>query len=406
MKTEPEGQCSPIPACAVSALFAAAAALPILALPVSAGAQLLENELVPAMLPPGAAIGARVLWYRESNGRMRVTEPVGWLKSPIGENWEVAVSGLVDMVSGASTFSVSNQSGRPTQILTGASITDRRNAGDVNVTRKWDGGSVGLTRTQSTEKDYTSDATSVNATFDFNERNTTLASGLGESRDEVRSSDDHNLNERRRSHEFLLGFTQLLDRNALVQSNLVYTRQTGYLNDPYRQTISFYRDGLFPPIVQIRDTRPDHRAQLAWLTRFKRTLPAQRAVVTTEYRYFRDDWGIRAHTFYSSWLQTLNDTWKVEAALRYYSQGPADFYFAQISQRPAPRYASSDQRLAGFGSLEPALKLILQVTPGTAIDLGIGRYQQRAHWKLGGGGSPFHEPLSANTVNAGFVHRF
>lgn len=391
---------------ALGALMCAATALPILSLPVAAGAQVLENELIPALLPPGAAVGARVLWYRESNGRMRVTEPVGWLKSPLGENWEVTVSGLVDMVSGASAYAVNNQSGRPAQILTSASITERRTAGDVSLKRKWDGGSVSLTRTQSSEKDYTSNATSLNATFDFNQRNTTLALGAGEARDDVGSRDDLTLNEHRRSHEVLVGVTQLLDRHALVQSNLVFTRHTGYLNDPYRQTISFYRDNQFPPLVQVRDTRPGGREQWAWLTRYKRTLPGQKALVSAEYRYYRDDWGIRAHTVAASWLQSLGDTWKVEAGLRYYSQSPADFYLAEITRRPAPRYVSSDQRLAGFGSLEPSLKVILQVTAGTAIDLSVARYRQQSGWKFGGGGSPFFEPLSATLVNAGFVHRF
>lgn len=390
---------------AVSVLACAAAALPIVALPVVAGAQVLESEFVPAVLPPGAAIGARVLWYRESNGRMRITEPVGWIKSPVGDYWELTVSGLVDMVSGASAYAVNNQSGRPAQILTSASITERRTAGDITLKRKWEEASLSVTRTQSTEMDYTSDATAANATFDFNARNTTLALGIGEARDKVGSRDDLLLDERRKSRELLAGVTQLLDRNALVQSNLAYTRHTGYLNDPYRKTVSFYRDGGFPPVVQVADTRPDSRAQWAWLTRYKRTFSQQKGLLTAEYRYFRDDWGVRAHTLFASWLQTMSAAWKLEAGLRYYSQAQADFYAAEITRRPVPRYVSSDQRLAAFGAFEPSVKVILQITSGTAVDLGVSRYRQQAGWKIGGG-SPYFEPLTATMINAGFVHRF
>lgn len=393
------------PGSAVSLLACAAAALPIVALPVVAGAQVLESEFVPAVLSPGAAMGARVLWYRESNGRMRITEPVGWIKSPVRDNWELTVSGLVDMVSGASAYAVNNQSGRPAQILTSASITERRTAGDITVKRKWEDASLAVTCTQSTEKDYTSDATAANATFDFNARNTTLALGIGEARDKVGSRDDLLLDERRKSRELLAGVTQLLDRNALVQSNLVYTRHSGYLNDPYRKTVSFYRDGGFPPVVQVADTRPDSRAQWAWLTRYKRTFSQQKGLLTAEYRYFRDDWGVRAHTVFASWLQAMSAAWKLEAGLRYYSQAQADFYTAEITRRPVPRYVSSDQRLAAFGALEPSLKVILQITSGTAVDLGVSRYRQQAGWKIGGG-SPYFEPLTATMINAGFVHRF
>ncbi len=385
--------------------MSAASALPIVTLPVSSAAQMMESEFVPAVLPTGAAMGIRTLSYREPGDRMKVSESVLWIKSPIGENWEVAASTLVDIISGASSARVSNASGRPVQILTGASITDRRTGTDLAVKRKFGDNTVALSHTISDERDYDSRASSVNATFDFNERNTTLAVGYGESRDEVRSTDDPNLDERRKSREYLLGITQILDRNSLVQSNLALTKGSGYLSDPYRSTVSFYHDNLFPPVVLAGDSRPDSRRQWAWLNRYKRTLPDQKAVISAEYRYYRDDWGIRAHTLFGTWLQTMSDKWKAEFGLRYYTQSQADFYRAEITQRPVPRYTSSDQRLAAFGSLEPSVKVILQLTAGSAIDLGVSLYRQQASWKIGGG-TPTFEPLRAVMINAGFVHRF
>ncbi|MEO8101892.1 MAG: DUF3570 domain-containing protein [Betaproteobacteria bacterium] len=395
-------------ASAISALMSAAAALPIVALPVCAGAQILDHEIIPAMLPAGAATGLRTLSYRESGERMKVSESVAWIKLPLGDNWEVAGSRLLDVISGASASRVSNQSGSPVQIITGASgeaINDRRNATEMSVKRKIGEGSVSLSRTISREEDYRSQAYGASATMDFNERNTTLALGYGRGDDEVRSVDDPDLNERRKSREILFGVTQLLDRHALLQSNLVRTRTTGFLNDPYRSTLSFYRDGLFPPLVLARDLRPDSREQWAWFNRYKLTLPAQKAVIAAEYRFYRDDWGIRAHTLYASWLQAMGDGWKWEAGLRYHSQNQADFYRAEITQRPVPRLTSSDQRLAAFGSLEPSAKVIVQLTAGTAFDLGISLYRQQGNWKIGGGTLTF-EPLQALIVNAGIVHRF
>ena len=385
--------------------MSAASALPIVTLPVSSAAQIMESEFVPTVLPTGAAMGIRTLSYRESGDRMKVSESVLWIKSPIGENWEVAASTLVDIISGASSSRVSNSSGRPVQILTGASITDQRTGSDISVKRKFGDSTIALSRAVSDERDYDSRAGSINATFDFNERNTTLAIGYGMSNDEVRSVDDPDLDERRKSREYLLGITQILDRNSLVQANLARTKGSGYLSDPYRSTVSFYRDGLFPPVVLVDDSRPDSREQWAWLTRYKRTLPDYKAVVSAEYRYYRDDWGIRAHTLYGSWLQTIGDAWKAEFGLRYYSQNQADFYRAEITQRPVPRYTSSDQRLAAFGSLEPSAKVILQLTAGSALDLGVSLYRQQGSWKIGGG-TPSFEPLRAVLINAGFVHRF
>jgi len=417
-----------------AALMAAALALPIIAIPVIVVAQTSDPlpaasaaassasssasssapaQTSPSLLPPGAVIGLRSLWYREDGNRMKITEPVLWFKLPIGQSWEVGASATVDMVSGASPIIVSNSTGKPVQIYTGASITDRREAGDINLTRKYGAGNentIGVSIATSNEKDYDSNAAGINATFDFNERNTTLALGLGQRRDRVMSVTDPDLNEARNANEFLVGVTQLIDRHTLVQSNIVVTQLRGYLNDPYKSTFSFYRDGRTPLAIFARDQRPDSRNQIAWLTRAKRALPSADAVVSAEYRFYRDSWGISAHSVAGAWLQTLNENVQVEAGLRYYSQSPAYFYRAEITARPtlvSPLgFTSSDQRLAGFGAVEPSVKVIVKLTDALTLDIGFSRYMQRSAWKLNGGGSNAFEAINARSITGGIVWKF
>jgi Protein of unknown function (DUF3570) len=388
----------------LSALMSAAMVLPIVALPQHCGAQALQEEIVPPVLPVGAVMGVRTLYYRESQKRITVNEPVVWVKSPVGENWEISASATVDLVSGASPIIVSNQSGKPTQILTGASITDHRKAADVGVKRRLGELMLGVSRTISNEKDYDSNATGANLTYDFNERNTTLALGYGISNDRVMSVTDPDLRERKDTREYLLGVTQLLDRQSLLQSNVTLTKVRGYMSDPYKLTLTVFANPA--QNVFARDARPNSRDQIAWLTRYKRNLVAQNAVISTEYRYYRDDWGIRAHTFAAQWLQTLNDRWKCELGLRYYSQDAANFYRAQLTERTPTNPTTSDQRLSAFGALEPSVKVVYQLTTGTALDVGVSVYRQQREWKLGGNGSSAFEPLQAVLVNAGIVHRF
>ena len=398
---------------AFTALMSAAMALPIVAIPLTSRAEetpvantvdVVAKPNATPLLPTGAVFGVRALYYRETGDRMKVTEPVVWIKSPVGESWEVSASATLDIVSGASAIFVSNQTGKPVQVYTGASITDRRKAGDIAVKRRVGDSTLSVSRNQSAEKDYRSDATGVNATLDFNERNTTLALGYGSSNDRVRSVTNQTLNERRDSREYLFGVTQLLDRYSLLQSNLVNTKERGYLNDPYRQTVAFFTTS--PRINLVADQRPNSRVQWAWLTRYKRTLQAQQAVVSAEYRYYRDDWGVRSHTLAGSWLQTLNEQWKVELGLRYYSQSKADFYRPELTARPFPMFTSSDQRLASFGSIEPSLKVIYQFNDADSLDLGASHYRQQGNWKLGGSGAQAYEPLQALLLNAGYTHRF
>ena len=58
--------------------------------------------------------------------------------------------------------------------------------------------------------------------------------------------------QKRNSLEFLVGVTQALSPNSIVQSNLTYYTGHGYYSDPYKTL----------------DTRPDERRTFAWLTRY------------------------------------------------------------------------------------------------------------------------------------------
>ena len=380
---------------ALSALMTAALALPIAAISINVKA-LEWNDL------SGGAVGFRTLDYREP-GRMHIREPMFWLRLPVAEKWEISASRTIDSISGASPIIVSNRTGTPVETLTGASIVDRRTAASGKVMRRFDNATLGVSRTISYEKDYSSQAFALDGTFDFNEKNTTVAWGYGKSNDRILSVTNPSLDEKRVSEEYLLGITQIIDRNSLVQSNFVVTAGRGYFNDPYKLTVTFFSSG---PLRISRDTRPDQRNQFAWLTRYKRALPSLGSIFSAEYRYYRDDWGVRAHTAAASWLQTLSENWKFEGGLRYYSQEQADFYRAQSPPGPPPLTTASDQRLASFGALEPSLKLIYLFGQGTNIDITYSSYQQKASWKFGGGGSSAFVPYRANLLSVGVTHTF
>jgi hypothetical protein len=377
----------------LSALMSAALALPILAIPTKATA--LEN----------AAIGYRILEYREGDGRMKVREPLLWAKGSLGQ-FDFAASGMVDLVSGASPQFVSNERGTPIHTLSGASIRDRRNAAEVKVAHRFEGWSLGVSRNVSFENDYTSRALGVEVKADFAEKNTTLQASFGRNNDEISSFDDATLHERRRTREFLVGVTQVIDARSIVQSNLQFTRGKGYFNDPYRFTTTFFPDT--PPIT-VLDTRPGERKQTAWLTRYRRTLSDIQGVLALDYRYYTDDWGIRSHTFGAAYTRTIAEGWKITPGLRYYSQTQADFYRTLLPQslrgtRDVP--SSSDQRLAAFGGLQPSITVTHTLANGATIDLMVSSYRQRASWKLGGDGSDPLATFSARSVMAGITWPF
>jgi hypothetical protein len=356
----------------------AALALPILVVPAKAGAADVGE------------VGITLLGYKE-RGLMKVTEPVLWGEAQFLDVWEVKASAAMDVITGASPRLVTNVSGKPVQSISGASISDHRKTGDVKVTRRFDDFALAVSHALSKEHDYRSKAYGVEGRWDLNQRTTTLTAGYGRSNDRVGSHDNPTLNEPRDTNEYLAGVTQVISPTQLVQSTLAWSRGTGWYNDPYKLTVTFYADA--PPLL-MGDTRPDHRNSLAWLTRYRAHSPALNGTLQAEYRYYRDDWGIRAHTLEVAWQQSLNERWSLRPALRYYTQDAADFY-APLIPRPQPAILSSDQRLGAWGGVSPSLRAILHVDGGLKIEATLGYVYNARSLHLGGSGSAAFEALRA-----------
>jgi hypothetical protein len=378
-----------IPSDALKALMRAALALPIVAVPAKAGAADVGE------------IGFTLLGYKE-RGLMKVTEPVLWGRAQFAEVWEVQASAAVDIITGASPQLVSNVSGTPVQVLTGASVSERRNTGDVKVTRRFGDFSLSASRALSKEHDYRSKAFGFEARWDLNQKNTTLLAGYGKSNDRIGSHDDPTLDEGRVTEEYLLGVTQVLSPTALVESTVVSARGHGWYNDPYKLTFTFYDVGL--PVL-MGDTRPDHRDTLAWLTRYRRHFASAHGTLQADYRFYRDNWGIRAHTLEVGWEQSLDDRWSLRPALRYYTQDAADFYSPTVP-RPQPAILSSDQRLGAWGGLSPSLRAIMRTEEGLTIEGTIGYVHNARNLRLGGSGSEAFETLRAWYGIFGISHSF
>jgi hypothetical protein len=373
----------------LAALAQAALALPILALPVKAGAAEVGE------------IGFTLLGYKE-RGLMHIVEPVLWGRAQFLESWEVQASAAVDIISGASPRLVTNVNGKPVQTITGASIEDHRRTGDVKLTKRIGELSLAGSLAYSKEEDYESKAFGFEGRYDLNQRNTTLIAGYGQSKDRVGSSDDPTLDKPRDTREYMAGVTQVISPTALVSSTVVWSRGEGYYNDPYKLTFTFFPSG--PPLL-VPDVRPDHRDTVSWLTRFRNHVPSLKGTLQADYRYYSDDWGIRAHTLEVGWQQSIDERWSIRPALRYYTQDGADFYSPTVTRPPAPVH-SSDQRLGSFGGLSPSLRAILRVDDKLTVEGTLGYVQNARNFHLGGSGSEAFETLRAYYGLFGVTYSF
>ena len=359
---------------ALKALMTAAAALPGLAQAATVADQV--------------TLGVKYLDYfdyQKDRDRIKVRAPMAWLNAPLDDKTELSGSVTYDSVSGASPWYLSTVSG-----ASGKGIDEQRRAMDAKLTRLFDKFSLGISGAVSTEHDYLSRSVGIDARTDSEDRNTTYAAGFAVTADDIGSSNNPYLREARTTRDYFVGITQVLTPLAIVQSNLAFSEGVGYFSDPYK------------PL----DNRPRERQQWAWLTRYRHYVPGLDAALHVDYRYFSNDWGIRAHTVDLAWYQAVGAGWSLRPSLRYYTQGAADFFQPNFPPASYGSIYSADQRLGAFGSLTTGIKAIKTLPGGYSFDVGFDFYRQKSSLKLGGGGSPGIDPLYAKIVYVGLSRSF
>jgi len=377
------------------ALLAAALALPGV-LPNIAQAQV--------TVPNATLVQFKYLYYKDyqdSGDRMKVTSPALYMLAPISDSWVFEIGAVYDDISGASPYYHTVLSG-----ASGRGVKDERTAADLTVTKYFGGRTaVSLRYAYSNENDYKSNAVGLTIRHATSDQNTTFTAGVGYSSDKVFPSDGPQFTEDKNTTDFVVGVTQVLTPNDVVQANLYYAQQDGYLTDPYK---AFW--GI--------DNRPRSRDQWAGLFRWNHFFEGLDASLRSSYRYYSDDWDVKAHTFVFEWAQGLRGGWTVTPSLRYTTQSAANFYYDPVYdpllgapfppgylQNPSAFY-TSDQRLSAFGAFTPGIKLAKAFTGGWIVDGKAEYYEQRATWRLGGDGSPGLEAFKAQIYQVGVTKKF
>ncbi len=381
----------------LGAIVAAALALPGVASTARA-----ENA------PEQGLVSLKYLSYKDSQPsmeRIKVSAPSLYLLVPAGPQWSFEASAVADAVSGASPKY------HTASTVTGASkMSDNRTAADIKVTHYAERSSYSVGLSSSKEHDYRSNALAFDASFSSDDNNRSWNFGLGYAADRVSSVNDLDLHERKRTIELMFGVTQALSPTDLVQLNLTYTNGR-CVNDPADKP-SCYSDPYKEP-----DFRPHKRDQAILLARWNHHIEGMGATLRSSYRYYADSYGIKAHTLAAEWVQPVAPMLTVTPSVRLYTQSAAKFYYDPIYDPDnvpyppgyftnTPEFISPDQRLSAFGGVTVGLKFGLKFTTDWSADLKAERYEQRAHWRVGGAGSPGLEPFSASFVQLGVNKRF
>jgi hypothetical protein len=345
-------------------------------------------------VPEKAQMSLRYLHYRESQpglDRVGVNSPAVSLTLPIAGVWSLDASLVSDQVSGASPR-------YHTAISSASKMADQRHAGDIKIARYFDRVKLSAGLAYSNENDYQSKAASFDASIASDDNNTTWSFGIGANSDRINAV-TRNVDDKRRGSDYLLGVTQVLTAQDILQFTLTYNDGSGYFSDPYKSL----------------DVRPRERQQTAFVIRHNHYFPQTDGALRLNYRYYKDSFQIHSHTLGLEYAQPLKDGWTITPSVRLYSQTAADFYFdpvytylyIPVGFNPGfTSYITEDQRMSAFGAHTFGLKLSKKIDQDWVIDLKLERYQQRSAWTLFNNTRPALAPLDASILQLGVSRSF
>ncbi|MEP7328335.1 MAG: DUF3570 domain-containing protein [Betaproteobacteria bacterium] len=360
-----------------SPLLAAALALP----------GILPATVLAQAAPDQGLLQLQYLNYRDwqpGKNRMSVQAPSIYALVPLSDTWVAEGSIVYDAISGASPKFFNT--------LSQATIGDYRTAGTLKLTKYMGSYAISVDGAVSSEQDFLSRAAGAQVQLFSDDRNRTWTLGVAGTSDRINSDNGIAYNEGRNTVDFLVGVTQILNKNAIIQSNLTYSTGHGYYNDPYKSL----------------DTRPSTRDITAWLTRYNQYFPDPDGTLKLAYRLLYDSFGSTSNMLEVSWVQSLPYAWTVTPALRYYTQSAAKFY----KNPPWPKgYVdgenySADTRLAAFGAFTGGITVAKLLGDGWTIALRADYYQQNPSWRLGGDGSPGIQTFSARWLQVDLLKTF
>ena len=347
---------------------------------------------------------------------------------------------------------------------------ETRKQGDLNLSYEWDEAALNVGAGLSQENDYQSRFGNLSGRWDFNQKQTSLNLGLSYTNSDISALLDHDatpyiyntaaglanysqiqsgsqinlvggpqvnnrlLTGNRQDWATNLSVTQILNKNALVVAGIGFTRNTGYLANPYKAVTTVFVDPtqkitspssvLTGTSLSLLEKRPQERDQWTGNLSYVQHIDALDSALHFDYRLFSDDWGITSHTFEFDWVQPLFDTWTVTPMIRYYSQTAADFYtpyvvsfqtypgkptynpktgaitLSQLNPNKLPANYSSDQRLSAYGAISGGMTVSKRFAKGITLALGAEYYTHEGSLKMGGGGEGSYADFNYYMVNA------
>jgi len=353
-----------------------------------------------------SSLSAKYVDYREEGGRIAVRAQYLQAEIDINDATRLAVEGVYDSITGATPTGEKPPEGSDQVPL--SQLEEDRLGIVASVSHQFAPGSLRLEYARSKEDDYLSNGYSVSFIRDFNQKNTQVQLGYSFIDDTIYVP-WWDFDRKKRSHDFLIGLTQLIDPNTTIAVNFAHGWSDGYMSDPYKivQKTVEIAPGLDLPLT-FPENRPTHRTKDILYINGMHFFENLRGSVDLSLRLYRDGFGINSVTTEVAWYQKIGDSLVLSPFLRYYQQSAADFYYPDLDKTDivpiddpdgTPPNYSSDYRLAALSTSTLGLKLVYTHGDRWSLDLTYERYIMRGR---DNGATPSSAFPTANTISAGF----
>ncbi|MBS1200467.1 MAG: hypothetical protein H6R27_1145 [Proteobacteria bacterium] len=281
---------------------------------------------------------ADVMYHRYDGGGVTVDGPSLLVRKKFAEQYAVTAGYYLDMVSSASIDVVT----------TASPYSEERSEYGLGFEYLRGKTTYDLGFSSSKEDDYEANTARFSISQDMFSDLTTVSLSFARGWDKVYRQGDEAFSEKADRRVYGIDISQIATRRLIVGLSWDTVTEEGYLNSPYRSVR--YLDPASASGYSYEPERyPGTRTGSAVALRARYNFP-YRFALHGEYRYYADDWDIRAHTLEVGYTHGFADRWIVEARYRYHTQEGADFYSDLFPRSNFQDYLARDKELSTMSS--------------------------------------------------------
>jgi hypothetical protein len=281
---------------------------------------------------------ADALYHSYDGGGVEITGPSVLVLKNVTQNLALSGNYYVDSISSASIDVVT----------TASPYTEKRTEYSLGADYMHGNSIMTMAYTNSEEDDYEANTASFGISMDMFGNMTTVTMGYARGWDVVGNNNDPDFSKDVDRQNYLVGLTQVITRDLLMEVNYEAITDEGFLNNPYR-SVRYLDPTSSLGYSYEAEVYPNTRTSNALAVRSLYYLP-YRASTFAEYRFFDDTWGIRAHNIELGYIHPLSSGWLFEGRYRYYTQNSADFYSDLFPRQNSQNFLARDKELSTFNS--------------------------------------------------------